>query len=167
MTDRTLHLQDLTAEAFAPYGDVIERRDDKKLPMNADRFARFNDLADVDTGSAPGNVNISIIDCVQVSALPYDIALLERHPKGSQAFIPLGNEAFVVVVAPAADIPDVGALRAFRCNGDQGINMHRGIWHIPLIGFRAGQTFLIVDYKGGDNCDVFELPEPVKLQGTL
>lgn len=167
MSKRQIELQPLTAAAFAPFGDVIERRDDKRLPMNADRFQRYNDLAAVDIGDEADAVNISIIDCVVVSELPYDISLLERHPKGSQAFIPLGGEPFVVVVTPAADTPDVGALQAFRVDGTQGINMHRGVWHIPLIGFRKGQSFMIVDYKGGRNCDTFALDEAVTLTGAL
>jgi ureidoglycolate lyase len=167
MTERTLTLEPLTAQAFAPFGDVIERRQDKQLPMNADRFQRYNDLAAVDVGDEADAVNVSIIDCVVVSELPYAIEVLERHPKGSQAFIPLGGEAFVVVVAPPGDTPDLAALKAFRVDGRQGINMRRGVWHIPLIGFRKGQTFLIVDYKGGNNCDTHTLDAPVMLHGAL
>lgn len=167
MSEMTLQLQPLTAEAFAPYGDVIERRADRRLPMNADRFTRYNDLASVDVGNEAAAVNVSIIDCVVVSSLPYDITVLERHPKGSQAFIPLDQKPFVVVVTDAASAPDLSRLQAFRSDGRQGINMHRGVWHIPLIGFSEGQTLLIVDYKGGNNCDTFELTTPVRLQGTL
>ena len=90
--------------------------------------------------------------------------MVERHPHGSQAFIPRGEARLVVVVAPAGESVDADELRAFVTNGRQGINYHRGTWHMPLIGFDEGQEFLVVDRAGDTpNCEEHWLETPVML----
>jgi len=91
--------------------------------------------------------------------------MVERHPLGSQAFIPLAEFPFVVVVAPPGESVARGDLCAFVTNGKQGINYHRGTWHMPLIALEAGQRFLVIE-RGGDesNCDEHSLAEPILLQ---
>jgi ureidoglycolate lyase len=155
----------LTAAAFTPFGDVIEcvganAADD----MNDARFARFDKLAHIDHDATTAGI-ISIAECLAPSTLPYRINLLERHPHGSQAFIPLTRFVFVVVVAPPGNPPAGEDLRAFISNGEQGINYHRGTWHMPLIGFVAGQRFLVVDAdESRPNCDEITLDTPVWLE---
>lgn len=96
----------------------------------------------------------------RVSELPYEIPFVERHPHGPQAFIPLDDTPLVVVVAPLGDTVDVREVRGFISNGRQGVNYHRGVWHIPLIAFKEGQQHLVVDRGGpGQNCDEFRFPE--------
>ena len=153
----------LTRAAFAPFGDVIEPDDARHVRINDARFDRWVDLAEVDCG---GRVKIDMIRCARPSTLPYEISLLERHPHGSQAFVPLTGEPFTVVVGPPADAPDPTALRAFACDGTQGINMRRGVWHLPLLGFREGQAFLVIDRDDTDNCDEFTLDAPVLLEAA-
>jgi ureidoglycolate lyase len=86
--------------------------------------------------------------------MPRVIKMLERHPLGSQAFIPLLGHPFLVVVAPAGDEPVPGAVRAFRSNGRQGVNYHRGVWHHPVLTIEKRDEFLVVDRSGsGNNCD--------------
>jgi len=159
----TLHPQLLTSKRFAPYGDVIEAAHDRAAGMNATRFERFDDLCRIETDAA-GHVAISIARCRVATSLPYRFDRVERHPHGSQAFIPLSACRFVVVVAPPEEGVEASDLRAFVTNGRQGVNYHRGTWHMPLIAFTAGQEFLIVD-RGGDtpNCDEHDLDEPVIL----
>lgn len=133
--------------------------------MNDARFDRFDDLAliDVDTNNN-GHVAISIAESLVPVTLPYQFDLVERHPLGSQAFIPLGDFSFTVVVAPAGDAVNVEELVAFSTNGAQGINYHRGVWHMPLISTSVGQKFLIVDRApGAGNCEEFALNRPVVL----
>ncbi len=158
-----LRPQPLTKERFAPYGDVIESAVGSKAPMNAARFERFDDLATVDVQD-DGRVAVSIARCRVATELPYRIDMVERHPLGSQAFVPLTPCKLVVVVAPPEESVDAQDLRAFVTNGRQGVNYHRGTWHMPLIAFEAGQEFLIVD-RAGDlpNCDEHSLDEPVLL----
>ena len=95
-----LHPEPLTPERFAPYGDVIEAGARQKAAMNAARFERFDDLARVDMSDA-GRVAVSVARCRVATALPYRIDMVERHPLGSQAFIPLDPTPFIVVVAAA------------------------------------------------------------------
>ena len=102
--------------------------------------------------------------CRIATELPHQIDMVERHPHGSQAFVPLTPCKMIVVVAPAGDAPKAADLRAFVSNGRQGINYHRGTWHMPLIAFDAAQEFLIIDRVGDSpNCDLHTLDEPLTL----
>ena len=90
--------------------------------------------------------------------------MVERHPLGTQAFVPLTPFRFIVVVGPPGESIDAEDLRAFETNGRQGVNYRRGAWHMPLIAFGAGQEFLIIDYAGKvSNCEEYYLDEPVTL----
>ena len=161
----SLRPEPLTRERFAPYGDVIETSLDKSDAMNEARFERFDDLCDVDLGS--GDVAISVARCRTPTTLPLRVDMVERHPLGSQAFVPLTPSRMVVVVAPPGESVEAAELRAFVTNGRQGINYHRGAWHMPLIAFDAGQEFLIVD-RGGDesNCEQHMLDTVVMLEAV-
>lgn len=150
----------LTGERFAPFGDVIEARPDRKEVMNNARFDRYVDLAKLDTQG--GRACISIARSRSATRLPYGVDMLERHPDGSQAFIPLGGFAFVVAVAPAAESFDPGDVVAFVSNGQQGINYHRGVWHMPMIALADGQDFLIID-RNAAGCDEQYLDRPILL----
>ncbi|WP_420720210.1 ureidoglycolate lyase [Abyssibius alkaniclasticus] len=129
----------LTAEAFAPFGDVIEARPDSAVEINAGYTTRFHALAQVQTDDA------AIISIFRGRPRALEAAMLECHPLGSQAFVPLGGQAWLAVVA---ETPDASALRAFYCRGDQGVNYRAGVWHHPLLVLGAAQDFLIVDRAG-------------------
>jgi ureidoglycolate lyase len=160
----TLKPQPLTRERFAAYGDVIESTELDRAAMNAARFERFDDLCTVDMAGA-GRVAVSIARCRVATSLPYRVDMVERHPLGSQAFVPLSPARMIVVVAPPEESVEADDLRAFVTNGRQGINYHRGTWHMPLIAFEPGQEFLIIDRAGGEpNCDEHMLDEPVMLE---
>ena len=160
----TLKPQPLTRERFAPYGDVIESADVDRAVMNAARFERFDELCAVDVG-ADGRVAVSIARCRVATALPYRIDMVERHPLGSQAFVPLSRARMIVEVAPPEESVETGDLRAFVSNGRQGINYKAGTWHMPLIAFEAGQEFLVIDRAPGEpNCDEHVLDEPILLE---
>ena len=151
----------LTRERFEPFGDVIETASDHRKSMNDARFDRFNDLAAIDVDA---RVAISIARSRTATSLPYRFDIVERHPRGSQAFVPMDPVRFVVVVAPPGESVEAHDLRAFVTNGRQGVNYRRGTWHMPLIAFEAGQRFLIIDRAGdGPNCDEHVLDEPVLL----
>jgi ureidoglycolate lyase len=159
---KTLSPVPLTRENFAAYGDVIESSSPAASAMNAERFERFDDLCAVEAHD--GRIAISIARCRSVTKLPYRFDMIERHPHGSQAFVPLTPCRMLVVVAPPGDAAATGDLRAFFSNGQQGINYHRGTWHMPLIAFDQGQEFLVVDLSGETpNCDLHYLDEPVTL----
>jgi ureidoglycolate lyase len=160
----TLKPQPLTRERFAPYGDVIESADIDRAAMNAARFERFDDLCGIDMGD-DGRMAVSIARCRVATSLPYRIDMVERHPLGSQAVVPLSRAKMIVVVAPPEEGVEADDLRAFVTNGRQGINYKRGTWHMPLIAFEAGQEFLIIDRAADQpNCDEHVLGEPVMLE---
>ncbi len=165
MTGHVLTPVPLTRERFAPFGDVIETAENRAAPMNDVRFARFDDLCTVDVGD--GSVAVSIATARSATSLPLRIDMVERHPLGSQAFIPLSPCRMIVVVAPPSESVEAGDLVAFETNGQQGVNYRPGTWHMPLIAFDAGQRFLIIDRAGGDpNCDEHALDEPVMLEDS-
>ncbi len=163
--DISLRPEPLTSERFAPYGDVIEASLDKSNAMNEARFERFDDLCDIDLDD--GDVAISVARCRTPTSLPLRVDMVERHPLGSQAFVPLTRSRMVVVVAPPGESVDASQLRAFVTNGRQGINYHRGTWHMPLIASDAGQEFLVVD-RGGEesNCEQHMLDIVVMLEAV-
>jgi ureidoglycolate lyase len=163
MTGIVLHPAPLTRERFMPYGEVIEAVKIRGNRMNDARFDRFDDLCDVDI--VDGNVAVSIACSRTASVLPHRIDMVERHPLGSQAFVPLSPCKMIIVVAPPGESVDPEDLRAFETNGKQGINYRRGTWHMPLIAFETGQRFLVIDRAGeGSNCDEHTLDEPIMLQ---
>jgi ureidoglycolate lyase len=163
VSGRTLKPLPLTRERFLPFGDVIEAHGARPGTMNSARFERFDDLCSVDTG-AHGRASVSIARCRSATPLPYRFDVVERHPLSSQAFVPLAPARFVVVVAPPGESVEADELRAFVTNGRQGVNYHRGTWHMPLIAFETGQAFLVID-RAGDlpNCDEHTLDESVLL----
>jgi ureidoglycolate lyase len=138
----------LTAHAFAPYGDVIETREDTPFQTINRGFAkRFDGVAAVDTAAEGGTTAVAIVRA-RPHALPFNVAMLERHLLGSQAFVPLSGQAYLAVVAPAGALPDVSSLRCFLCAKRQGVNYARGTWHHPLLAIGAESDFLVIDRAG-------------------
>jgi ureidoglycolate lyase len=162
-----LTAQPLTAAAFAPYGDVIAATGGASTittTINQGMGGRCSDLARVDVTADGGRAAISVIRCIPES-LPIMLRLMERHPLGSQAFVPLNGQRYVVVVAPAGAPPARADLRAFLCRGDQGINYHRGIWHHPMLALDRVCEFAEFHRAGpGGNCDEAALPCAVVVQ---
>lgn len=154
-TPRALMPQALTAGAFAEFGDVVEARGDSGL-INSGTTRQFGDLAGIDVAGEGGRACVSIYRATPYP-LPLAIRMLERHPLGSQLFMPLSGERFLVVVAPPAVVPERAAVRAFVTDGHQGVNYRRGTWHHPLIALAGTGEFLVIDRAGpGSNCDEFQ-----------
>jgi ureidoglycolate lyase len=153
----------LTAERFAPFGDVISTSGAGISPMNEARFDRFAALAKADV-DAEGDIGISIVRSREPTSLPFHFNMVERHPLGSQAFIPLSPFEFVVVVGAPGESVEPPDLRAFVTNGNQGVNYHRGTWHMPLIALGKAQSFLVVDRTPMEgNCEERVFDESVIL----
>ncbi|WP_323752338.1 ureidoglycolate lyase [Marinobacter sp.] len=165
MTEPTLQLaaEPLTTDAFADFGEVIDHRSTDYFMINGGITRRHHDLAKVETLGEGARTLISIFVSQPVQ-LPLELSFLERHPLGSQAFMPLQGERFVIVVAPAGDIIDPTQVRAFVTDGQQGINYHAGTWHAIQSVLDAEGRFLVVDRGGaGNNCDEY----PIALRVTL
>ncbi|KIN14121.1 ureidoglycolate lyase [Vreelandella titanicae] len=158
-----LKAEPLTAEAFAPFGDVMDARTSASFPINAGRTQRHHDLAKVETLGENAHTLINIFVSQPVT-LPLELTFLERHPQGSQAFMPLHQERFIVVVAPPGEHINPADVRAFVTDGRQGVNYRAGTWHaIQSVLEREGE-FLVVDRGGnGNNCDEFPLAITVTL----
>ena len=156
---KALTIEPLTREAFAPFGDVIELEGARQIPINLGTTIRYHDLARVDVTEAGGRPLVNLFRA-QPRVLPFEVTMLERHPLGSQAFVPLTDKPYLVVVAPAGEL-DPQAVRAFVTHGWQGVNYAKGVWHHPLIALDVVSDFLVVDRGGeGHNCDELTLPEP-------
>lgn len=148
----------LSAEAFAPFGQVIECAGHAGYAINEGSSQRFTDLAQLEA-DAEGRLALSIFRA-EARQAPFALSCLERHPLGSQAFMPLHGQAFLVVVAetrPTSARVAPESLRVFVSNGRQGINFRRGVWHHPLLALSAGD-FLVADRLGpGDNCEAVDI----------
>jgi ureidoglycolate lyase len=153
----SLFPEPLTVAAFAPYGDVLDATGKPDRMINAGLCARFHDRARIDI--ADGRAGLSVFDAVARS-LPYAFDLVERHPLGSQAFVPMTEAPFLVIVAPD-EHGTPGTPRAFLTNGAQGINLHRGTWHGVLTPLQSPGLFAVLDRIGeGPNLEEYRYPQP-------
>lgn len=143
----------LTAEAFAPFGEVLDATGPFRL-INEGLCHRHHDRATIDVAGA--RTGISIFQA-QPRTFPYSFDLIERHPEGSQAFLPMHQNPFLVIVAESPDhIP-----RAFLTNGAQGINLLRGTWHGVLTPLAEPGLFAVVDRIGSThNLEEFRYSKP-------
>lgn len=162
----TLPLHPLTREAFAPFGDVIAAAGARSFLINNGTTARFHDLAKVETAGEAARTLVSLFRG-QPFDFPLTIAMMERHPLGSQAFMPLQPLSWVVVVAPdAGGRPGEPVAFLVRPDGGGivGVNYARNVWHHPLISLEAQSDFLVVDRGGeGVNLEEFFFDDPYRI----
>ena len=150
MQTLSLTPQPLTAQAFAAFGDVIEARSDTVININQGTSQRFHDLARVDVASGEGHPLVNIFRASPYPE-PLTLSMMEKHPLGSQLFMPLQQHAYLVAVAQASDQVSAGDITVFSASGNQGVNFQPGTWHHPLLVL-VQQDFLVVDRGGkGDN----------------
>ena len=152
---REMTPEPLTAEAFAPFGRVIEAGDAAvKLDINEGHAIRYDALAEVDVADEGGVPVISLFRARPLAELV--LKAFERHPLGSQSFVPLSGKPYLVAVAPAGAF-DAAKVRLFRAEGHQGVHYRKGVWHHFLLVLDESD-FLVVDRAGpGDNCEAVEL----------
>ncbi|TNE58988.1 MAG: ureidoglycolate lyase [Alphaproteobacteria bacterium] len=152
----------ISHDVFAPFGELIDIKTATGHAVNDGTSERLHDLCTIDTLEAGGRPGFSVFRA-EARQLPLKIDMLERHPLSSQAFIPLGGEAFLVVVAPPGDTVKPSEVQAFALAGGQGINFARGTWHFPLIAL-AGGDFAVIDRIAEDeNCDILQLTDEIWL----
>jgi ureidoglycolate lyase len=150
---RTITIEPLTRDAYAPFGQVIEIEGAHHYPINGGMTERYHDLARVELGGVHARPLVSIARG-QPYALPLELKMVERHPLGSQAFYPLTPRPFLSIVCPdESGVP--GAPRAFLCAPGQGINMAMNTWHGVLTPLGEVTDFLIVD-RGGEGGNLEE-----------
>ena len=140
---------------FSEFGEVITTKDIKPLKINNGYAERFDGIANLDTKINDGETTISIFSALKRN-FPMKIDMMEKHPLGSQAFIPMEDTKFLVFVAPKGDKPDVNKIQSFLVPKQTGVNYNAGIWHFPLISMK-NMNFLIVDRKGkGNNLVIYK-----------
>ena len=136
----------ITKDNFAQYGDLIPQMMFVPIDINAGYAKRFDDLASVNTSKNDGKTIISIFSALKRN-FPMKIDMMEKHPLGSQAFMPMKETTFLCFVAPAGDLPDIKKIQSFIIPPKTGINYKPGIWHFPLIS-TEDTNFLVIDRKG-------------------
>ena len=140
----------ITRKNFAEYGDLISSDDINSMDINAGYAKRFDNLANINTSKDEGKTIISIFSALK-RTFPMKIDMMEKHPLGSQAFIPMKETTFLSFVAPSGKSPDISKIQSFIIPPKTGINYKPGIWHFPLIS-TEDTNFLVIDRKGsGEN----------------
>jgi ureidoglycolate lyase len=162
---RALTTEPLSREAFAPFGQVIEMEGAHHYPINSGNCERYHDLARVELGGVHARPLISLLRSRHFT-LPLDLKMVERHPLGSQAFYPLSQHPFLVVVA-TDESGTPGTPRAFVAAPGQGVNIAMNTWHGVLTPLDADADFLCVDRGGeGNNLEEHFFPAPWTIQAT-
>ena len=135
---------------FAAYGDLISTNDINPKDINAGYPKSFDNLADINTSKDEGKTIVSIFSALK-RTFPMTIDMMEKHPLGSQAFIPMKETTFLSFVAPTGESPDISKIQSFIIPPKNGVNYKPGIWHFPLIS-TEDTNFLVIDRKGkGEN----------------
>ncbi|ROU00208.1 ureidoglycolate lyase [Histidinibacterium lentulum] len=142
--DARIGIEEMTAAAFAPFGDLLDGAGAPDRIINQGLCGRWHDRARLDFGD--GRAGISLFRA-EPRSLPYRLEMVERHPEGSQAFVPMSLDGFLVIVAPDAG-GGPGRPRAFRTAPGQGVNLHRGTWHGVLTPLVAPGLFAVIDRIG-------------------
>jgi len=154
----TITPKKITKENFSKFGELITTDDIKPIFINDGYAKRFDGIANLDTSKDNGEATISIFSALK-RTFPMNIDIMEQHPLGSQAFIPMKETTFLSFVAPNGDKPDLDKIEAFIIPPGLGINYKTGTWHFPLIS-TEDMNFLVVDRKGsGDNLKIKKLVE--------
>ncbi len=143
----------ISKESFSLFGDVLTTKGYDSIEINDGYAKRFDDISKLDTSKNDGQTKISIFSAVK-RTFPMKINMMEQHPLGSQAFIPMKETTFLTFVAPKAEKPDLKKIEAFIIPPGIGINYNPGTWHFPLIS-TENMNFIVIDRKGkGENLKI-------------
>lgn len=158
MAHQILTARPIDAEHFRPFGDVFDAEGKPDMIINGGRCGRHHDRVRLDVGGGRAGISLFRTQAVEI---PYALTVMERHPLGAQAFIPMSEDPFVVVVAED-DGGRPGRLHAFLTRPRQGVSYLPNTWHAPLIALRNDAVFAVVDRTGpGDNLEEFTYDKPV------
>ena len=150
MTSLIIKPKLISKENFKKFGDMITTSGIKPLEINDGYAKRFDGIANLNTKKDNGESTISIFSALKRS-FPMKVDMMEKHPLGSQAFIPMKETVFLAFVAPEGDEPDLNKIESFIIPNGIGVNYNAGVWHFPLIA-TEDMNFLVVDRLGsGDN----------------
>jgi len=165
-----VRVQPLSAAAFAPFGDVISAGAGAGLSANQGTATRFDWCTALVNLRPQARANVAVFRS-EPRRLPFSLALLERHPFSSQAFVPMTGAGFLVCVAPAtaSGTPALRRLCAFVGGPGQGVNYRVGVWHHPIVALDHAAQFLMVAFEDGsaDDCVVVQVPQPVTVHPAV
>lgn len=163
MSNRIITARPLTREAFAEFGDVIDTDCDTHYPINGGKCERYHDLCKVEALGENARVLVSIFKGTPYD-LPLKLTMVERHPLGSQAFVPLSSAPFLVIVCHDEN-GRPGRPHAFITSPGQGVNYPANRWHGVLTPIGAPQDFVVVDRGGdGNNLEEYFFEEPWEIR---
>ena len=151
----------ISKENFLKFGDVISTKNIEPININNGYAKRFDNIANLNTSKDNGETTISIFAALKRD-FPMKIDMMEKHPLGSQAFIPMKETTFLVLVAPEGGKPDIKKIESFIVPPGIGVNYNPGTWHFPLIS-TEDMNFLVVDRKGSGNNLVIQNLEKEKI----
>ena len=146
MIEKIIKPIEINKSNFAPYGDLISTENITPIDINAGYAKRFDNLADLNTSKDNGKTIVSIFSALK-RTFPMKIDMMEQHPLGSQAFIPMKETTFLTFVAPLGKSPEIDKIQSFIIPPNHGVNYRPGIWHFPLIS-TEDTNFLVIDRKG-------------------
>tara|TARA_Y100001960_G_C14592253_1_gene786298 strand:- start:258 stop:752 length:495 start_codon:yes stop_codon:yes gene_type:complete len=152
--EKIINPKPINKSNFLKYGEVITTEQIKPIKINNGYAQRFDGIANLDTKNQNGETTISIFSALK-RTFPMKIDMMEKHPLGSQAFIPMKETTFLCLVAPEGEKPDLNKIESFIIPPGIGINYKPGTWHFPLIA-TEDMNFLVVDRKGSGNNLVIE-----------
>ncbi|MEE8495985.1 MAG: ureidoglycolate lyase [Xanthomonadales bacterium] len=147
MKTHRLNLKPLTQEAFAPFGDVIQTQGHHPEEINCGQTRKYAGLARLDVADEEGTATVHIYRSRPIR-LPFRVEVMEYHPLSSQAFIPLHRRPFLVIVAPAAEILPFKSIQGFFTNGEQGVNLNKGVWHHNQLSLLEICDYLVIERDG-------------------
>ena len=156
MTEIIIKPIPITKENFSQFGEIISTKNIKPIEINNGYAKRYDGIANLNTSKDNGETTISIFSALKRN-FPMKIDMMEKHPLGSQAFIPMKETTFLSFVAPEGSKPDLSKVESFIIPKGIGVNYNPGVWHFPLIS-TENMNFLVVDRKGqGDNLIIHDL----------
>ena len=152
---KIIKVKKISKKNFSKFGQLIDTSKKNPININNGYAQRFDNLINIDTSKKKGKAIVSIFKAKK-RRFPMKIDMMEKHPLGSQAFIPMEDEKFLVFVAPGGDRPNINKIQSFLVPKQTGVNYNAGIWHFPLISMK-NMNFLVVDRKGiGNNLVIYE-----------
>lgn len=167
---RIVIAEPLRPEGFAPFGEVLGMSHGAGRDVNLGTAVRFDHAARLENARPGAKPNLAVFQAAAQS-LPFALTLLERHPFSTQAFLPLRAARWLICAAPSLPdgMPDVAGLRAFIARGDQGVNMHRAVWHHPILALAEDAVLAMLAWEDGssDDCEQRKLEALLKVQDSV
>ena len=146
----TIKPKKISRKNFKKFGDLISTKKNRPININNGYAKRYDNLGKINTSIKKGKTIISIFSA-KTRKFPMKVDMMEKHPLGSQAFVPMSETNFLVFVAPKGKKPNTKKIESFIVPKQNGINYKPGIWHFPLIS-TEDTNFLVIDRKGdGEN----------------